>query len=76
VRDDVFVRDQGQCTFTARDGTRCRCRKGLHIDHIQPFATGGSHDIANFRLLCGAHNRLMAERTLGTHAMQPFWRRE
>jgi 5-methylcytosine-specific restriction endonuclease McrA len=76
VRDVIFSRDGGQCTFVAADGTRCRCRKGLQFDHIRPYAAGGTHDPANLRLLCGAHNRLAAERALGTHVMRPFWRRQ
>ena len=76
IRDKVFVRDGGQCSFVAADGTRCQCSKGLQVDHIQPFAAGGTHDPQNLRLLCGAHNRLAAERTMGKHVMQPFWRRQ
>jgi 5-methylcytosine-specific restriction endonuclease McrA len=76
IRDRVFVRDGGQCTFVGADGTRCQSRKGLQIDHIVPFAASGTHDPSNLRLLCGAHNRLMAERALGRHVMQPYWRRQ
>ena len=74
TRDKVFVRDCGQCSFVAADGTRCQCRKGLQIDHIRPYATGGTHEPSNLRLLCGAHNRLAAEKALGKHVMQPYWR--
>ena len=74
TRDEVFVRDDGQCTFVAPDGTRCQCTKGLQIDHVKPFANGGTHDPSNLRLLCGAHNRREAERTMGAHVMQQFWR--
>ena len=76
IRDEVFVRDGRQCTFEAADGTRCQSKKGLEIDHIVPYSAGGTHDPSNLRLLCGAHNRLMAERALGKHVMQPFWRRQ
>jgi len=74
VRDEVFVRDHGQCSFVAADGTRCQCTKGLQVDHIKPFANGGTHDPSNLRLLCGAHNRREAERTMGAHVMKQFWR--
>jgi 5-methylcytosine-specific restriction endonuclease McrA len=74
VRDVIFSRDGGQCAFVAADGTRCRCRKGLQVDHINPFANHGSCNPSNLRLLCGGHNRLMAERTMGRHVMQPYWR--
>jgi 5-methylcytosine-specific restriction endonuclease McrA len=76
VRDQVFVSDSEQCTFVGWNGTRCQCKKGLQIDHIVPFAAGGGHDSSNLRLLCGAHNRLAAEQTMGKHVMQPFWRRQ
>jgi 5-methylcytosine-specific restriction endonuclease McrA len=74
VKDEVFVRDGGQCTFVAPDGTRCQCRKGLQIDHIRPYANGGTHEPSNLRLLCGAHNRREAEITMGAHVMKQFWR--
>jgi 5-methylcytosine-specific restriction endonuclease McrA len=76
TRDKVFVRDRGQCSFVAPNGTQCECRKGLQVDHIKPYAAGGTHEPSNLRLLCGAHNRLAAERTMGKHVMQPFWRRQ
>jgi len=65
VRDQVFHRDGGRCTFVAPDGTRCQATENLQIDHIHPFAAGGSNDPANLRLLCPAHNRLAAERYFG-----------
>jgi hypothetical protein len=37
---------------------------------------GGGNEPANLRLLCGAHNRLAAEHTLGAHVMERFWRRQ
>jgi 5-methylcytosine-specific restriction endonuclease McrA len=74
VRDEVFVRDSGRCSFVAADGTRCQCTKGIQVDHINPFANGGTHDPSNLRLLCGAHNRREAERTMGAHVMKQFWR--
>jgi hypothetical protein len=76
VRDVVFIRDGGQCTFVAADGTRCQRRKGLEVDHITPFANNGPLELSNLRLLCGGHNRLMAERTMGRQVMQPYWRQQ
>jgi 5-methylcytosine-specific restriction endonuclease McrA len=74
VRDVIFIRDGGQCTFVAPDGTRCQCRKGLEVDHIRPFANGGNIELSNLRLLCGGHNRLAAERAMGKSVMQAYWR--
>ena len=73
VRDEVFARDGGKCTFTARDGTRCDSNRGVQIDHIVPYSVGGTHDPSNLRLLCAAHNRRAAEISLGTHVTQRFW---
>jgi 5-methylcytosine-specific restriction endonuclease McrA len=74
TRDDVFVRDNGQCSFVAEDGTRCQCRKGIQVDHIRPFAAGGGNNTENLRLLCAAHNRRVAEQTMGAHVMSGYWR--
>jgi 5-methylcytosine-specific restriction endonuclease McrA len=74
VRDAVWARDGGQCTFVAPDGTQCRCRKGLEVDHIHPFANHGGSEFSNLKLLCGGHNRFAAERAMGKHVMQPYWR--
>ena len=76
VRDKVFVRDGGRCTFTAADGTRCGSKRSLQVDHVRPYVAGGTHKPSNLRLLCAAHNRLAAERTLGKHVMSQYWRRE
>ena len=76
VRDEVYVRDGGQCTFKATSGKRCESRKGLEIDHIVPVSAGGTNEISNLRLLCPAHNLREGERTLGERLMAPFWRRE
>jgi 5-methylcytosine-specific restriction endonuclease McrA len=66
VRDAVFVRDHGTCTFTAADGTHCESTRGVQVDHIRPFAVGGVHDPSNLRLLCAAHNRRAAEKAFGS----------
>jgi len=76
VRDVIFIRDGGQCTFVSPDGRRCQCRRGLQVDHIKPVANDGPVDMANLRLLCGGHNRRAAELTMGMHVMQPYWRQQ
>ena len=65
VRDEVFLRDGGRCTFTGPTGQRCGTRHDLELDHIRPFALGGKHDVENLRALCAAHNRFRARRTIG-----------
>jgi 5-methylcytosine-specific restriction endonuclease McrA len=72
VRDEVFARDQGRCTYKGKTGKRCGSTQALQIDHIQPFARGGSNDVSNLRLLCAKHNRLAAEEVYGANVMKRF----
>ncbi len=74
TRDQVYVRDQGQCAYVAPDGKRCACRTGLQIDHMEPYSRGGVQAPENLQLLCAAHNRRAAELTMGTKVMRPYWR--
>ena len=60
VRDAVFTRDEGRCTYSASNVVRCEATAHLQIDHIQPFCRGGEHTLENLRVLCGKHNRLAA----------------
>ncbi len=60
VRDAVFNRDEGRCTYVSRNGVRCESTAHLQIDHITPCCRGGEHSIKNLRILCGKHNRLAA----------------
>jgi 5-methylcytosine-specific restriction endonuclease McrA len=74
VRDEIFMRDHGTCTYVGADGTRCLSKRGVEVDHIHAFAAGGTHDASNLRLLCGAHNRRAAEKAFGS--VQRQYRRE
>ena len=65
VRRTVFERDQGRCTFVGPDGTTCGSRHDLEIDHIKPWARGGTHEPSNLRVLCATHNRRRAELEFG-----------
>ena len=65
TRDAVFLRDGERCTFVGRHGRRCLATYHLQIDHVVPFAFGGTHAPENLRVLCGAHNRRRAEFTFG-----------
>ncbi len=60
IRDAVFTRDAGRCTYVSKNGIRCGATAHLQIDHIRPFCLGGEHTLDNLRLLCGKHNRLVA----------------
>jgi hypothetical protein len=69
VRNAVWERDQGQCTFVSEDGHRCSARKFLQLDHIDPVARGGRATVEGTRLLCSAHNQYEAERIFGAGFM-------
>jgi hypothetical protein len=70
VRERVHDRAGHQCEYVAPDGTRCRSRTGLEIEHQRPFALYRSHDERFLRLFCSAHNRLSAERVFGVGFIQ------
>lgn len=76
VRDNVYTRDNGRCTFTGPSDVRCSSTRNLQIDHVKPFALGGGNDASNLRLLCARHNLLQAKRTFGADQVSSYQRRE
>jgi 5-methylcytosine-specific restriction endonuclease McrA len=76
VRDKVFIRDKGRCTYKGPDGERCGATRALQIDHIRPYARGGPHALSNLRLLCAHHNRHEAENAFGKDLMRRYRKRE
>jgi hypothetical protein len=76
IRDTVYARDRGQCTFVGTTGVRCISRHMLQLDHIVPFARGGLATAGNLRLLCAQHNRLEAERAFGAKNIRRFYPRK
>jgi 5-methylcytosine-specific restriction endonuclease McrA len=70
LRDAVWRRDGGRCVFRSSDGRMCGARARLQLDHIVPWARGGSsNDPRNLRLLCRAHNLFEARRVFGDAAV-------
>jgi 5-methylcytosine-specific restriction endonuclease McrA len=70
VRRSVALRDGHRCTFVSDDGHRCGEMAFVEFHHDHAYARGGRHDVDNIRLLCRAHNALLAERDFG----RPFMR--
>ena len=70
VRERVQERAGYQCQYRGPDGTRCRSRTGLQVEHLRPFALHRSHDEGLLRLHCAPHNRLSAERVFGVAFIQ------
>ncbi len=56
IKNEIYLRDHGQCTYQNKEGIRCRAKTGLHLDHIRPFALGGETALENLRLRCAGHN--------------------
>ncbi len=56
-----------QCEFVSDDGRRCQERGFLEMDHVKGFAR--SHEHGELRMLCRAHNQLLAERMYGRDFM-------
>jgi hypothetical protein len=56
------------------DGRRCESRWKLEIDHIQPFALGGTPELHLLRLRCRPHNIHYAEQVYGREHMAQFRR--
>jgi 5-methylcytosine-specific restriction endonuclease McrA len=54
-----------RCEYHGPSGTRCTARAGLEIDHIEPYARGGSNRSQNLRVLCRRHNLLAAKKAYG-----------
>jgi 5-methylcytosine-specific restriction endonuclease McrA len=67
---EVYERDGGQCTFVSASGRRCSAKRQLELDHIEPWAVSRNDSPANLRLLCHAHNRLVARRYFGKRYMR------
>lgn len=71
VAREVHERDAGQCAFVSSDGRRCSARGGLELHHHEvPYARGGEATAENLKLMCRAHNALLAERDYGKTFMQ------
>ena len=76
TRDAVFARDKGRCTYVGSNGERCAATHHLQIDHVMPYARGGTNSLGNLRLLCERHNKKEAERVFGENVMRSFRARE
>jgi len=65
VRRAVWARDGERCTFVDDQGRRCQARAFLELDHVHERALGGTGESENLRVLCRAHNQLLAELRFG-----------
>jgi hypothetical protein len=72
VRRAVYLRDESQCRFLDGQGRRCPERHALEYHHREPFGQGGDHDVTNVCLMCGPHNRYLAELDYGKEVMSRY----
>ena len=64
IRRKVWQKDEGRCSYKDfKSNRKCGSKHRLQVDHIQPFALGGKHEIQNLRLLCANHNRNRSQQT-------------
>jgi hypothetical protein len=75
IRDTVYVRDGGCCTYVSADGKRCGSKHRVQYHHRDAYARGGTNDAENISLMCATHNMLLAEQEFGRAHMQKFKRR-
>jgi hypothetical protein len=59
----IWQRDLGKCTH-------CGSTHALQIDHIRPFAKGGTTEASNLRLLCRSCNLHFAIKQFGMNAVK------
>jgi hypothetical protein len=70
IRREVYVRDEGRCTFVDERSHRCEARGYLEFDHLDGFAFTRQHDARRLTLRCRAHNQHAAEKTYGRAFME------
>jgi hypothetical protein len=56
-------------------GRRCPERHRLEYHHWHPFGRGGGPERDNICLMCGPHNRHLAELDYGREKMSRYWRK-
>ena len=61
IRHKIWMRDQGQCAFTNKEGTRCSQNRWIDLHHVNPAAKGGENTVDNLGTLCRAHHRYQHE---------------
>lgn len=62
VKQEVYMRDKGCCSYTDPQSKRkCVSKHLLQYDHRYPFSLGGESSVKNLRLLCFQHHQLLTE---------------
>jgi 5-methylcytosine-specific restriction endonuclease McrA len=72
IRREVWLRDDGRCTYQSLNGRRCGSHGAIEFHHRIPWARHKEHTIDNIALRCRAHNQYEAELDFGTAHMAQF----
>ena len=70
VLREIAERDGMQCSYRGANGCRCTTQAFLQVHHERPWAKNGAETADNLRLLCAAHNQLLAERDFGARHVE------
>ncbi len=73
IKHLVWQRDKGYCSHKYPNGTTCGSRMMIEIDHLTPWAKGGTHSPDNLALKCRDHNQQSAVQVFGRDHMEQFW---
>ena len=77
IKQKVWKRDKGRCTFVGTNNKRCNSSYNLQYDHYPiPYGRGGPSTVDNLRLLCAKHNRFSAEKEYGTAHIRKYYVKE
>ncbi len=75
IRRQLLERDGFGCSFVCDDGRPCGAQGLLQIHHERAFGKGGPDSLQNLRLVCAAHNALLAQEEYGAEHMNAARRR-
>jgi hypothetical protein len=77
IKQKVWKRDQGRCTFVGSNGKRCNSDYLIQFDHFPiSYARGGPSTVDNLRLLCAKHNSLTAKKEYGNACIEKHYVKE
>jgi 5-methylcytosine-specific restriction endonuclease McrA len=70
VRDEVWRRDGGRCTYVGSTGHRCDSTYQLELHHVVPHARGGAANVSNLKIVCASHNLHQARQDFGAEQVE------
>jgi hypothetical protein len=72
IKRAVWARDCGRCAWPLDSGGCCGSTHRLQLDHVVPWAQGGTPTVDGLRLLCGRHNLMAARQAFGRHCVDRY----